>query len=225
MVGYRLYGYWRSSASWRVRAALTFKGLPFETRPVHLVKGGGENHAPDYAARNPLETVPMLEVLQDGAVTLRLAESLAILEYLEELHPNPPLLPGDPTQRAATRWLAEIINSGIHPLQNLSTLQELETAFGAGAAQKKAWAARFIHRGLKAVEARLVVTAGTYCMGGQLTTADLCLLPQIYNARRYGVDLNRYPITMRVSANLEKHPVMVATDPHCQPDTPPEERR
>lgn len=222
---YRLYGYWRSSASWRVRAALAFKGLRFETVPVHLMKDGGEHHLAPYAAKNPLETEPLLEVLEDGVVTLRLAESLAIIEFLEETVPNPPLLPGTPAQRAHTRWLAEIINSGIHPLQNLSTLQELETSYGASAAQKKAWAQRFIRRGLKAVEARLQATAGTYCMGGQLTVADLCLLPQIYNARRYGVALHAYPVTMRVVANLEKHPVLVASDPSRQPDTPAEERR
>lgn len=218
----RLYSYFRSSASWRVRIALHLKGLPFETVPVHLLKDGGEQHAPSFKALNPLETVPLLEI--PGDPPLRLGESLAIIQYLDETHPNPPLLPGDAAQRARIRWLAEVVNAGIHPVQNLGVLQHVEKTFGATAEQRKAWAAHFIGKGFTALETLLVQSAGTCCVGNQVTLADLCLFPQVYNAKRFGVDVAAFPTIQRVAAHLGTIPAFVQADPFHQPDTPAEER-
>lgn len=148
----RLYSYFRSSASWRVRIGLHLKGLAYETVPVHLLRDGGEQHKPEYRRINPLGTVPLLEIIEGGKPPVRLGESLAILQYLDEIHPSPPLLPGTPVERARARWVAEIINSAIHPMQNLGTLQALERRYGADAAAKQDWAAEWIGKGFTAVE-------------------------------------------------------------------------
>lgn len=187
----KLWGYWRSSASWRVRIALAHKGIDYDYLPVHLVKDGGQQFSDEHRARNPLEQVPVLEV--DG---VRLTQSMAILEWLEETHPEPPLLPRDPVGRARARQLAEIVNSGIQPLQNLSAQKYVKSVGG----DPTAWAAHWVKRGLGAMEAIAKETAGRYLVGEEVSFADVCLIPQLYGARRVEVDLAPYPTLVRVEA-------------------------
>src|SRR5688500_967126 len=174
----KLYGYWKSSCSWRVRIALGWKGVAWESIPVQLVKDGGQQHAAAYAARNPLRQVPWLE-LADGR---GFGQSLAILEWLEDTHPEPPLLPADPFLRAQARQIAEGVNSGIQPLQNLAVLQHVKRELGA---DSDAWARHWIERGFAGLEAQVARTAGKFAIGDWPSFADVCLVPQLYNARRY----------------------------------------
>ncbi len=208
----KLYSYWRSSCSWRVRIALNLKGLAYEYQAVHLVRGGGEQHAEAYRRLNPLRQVPTLVTGDGTAIT----QSLAILEYLEETHPAPPLLPEGALARARVRQLAEVVNAGIQPVQNASVLKQLE-ALGQ---DKQAWAASFIARGLAALEAMAKETAGAYLVGDAVSFADCCLVPQLYNARRYGVDLAPYPTLTRVEAACQEREAFQAAHPDRQPDAP-----
>ena len=191
----RLWGYWRSSASWRVRIALHHKGIDFEYLPVHLVKDGGQQFSDEHRARNPLEQVPVLEV--DG---VRLTQSMAILEWLEETHPELPLLPRDPVARARARQLAEIVNSGIQPLQHLSAQKYVKSVGG----DPTTWAAHWVQRGLAAMEAIAQETAGRFLVGDHPTFADVCLIPQLYGARRVQVPLDAYPTLLRAEAACEE---------------------
>lgn len=214
----RLYTYWRSTSAWRVRIALAWKGLPFEAVPVHLLEGGGRQHEPNFRALNASEQVPVLELDEsapDGR-PLRLAQSMAILEYLEERHPAPPLLPTSPWLRARVRQLAEIVNSGTQPLQNLYTLQRLKEAGVDG----DAWARHFIARGLASLEETALATAKTFLVGDAPSFADVYLVPQVYNARRFGVDLAPYPTVARVEAACAALPAFQAAHPDVQPDKP-----
>lgn len=213
----RLYNYWRSSASWRVRIGLAHKGLAYEYVPVHLVKDGGQQNAPGYREKNPMRTVPLLE-WEEGGQTLRLSQSLAILEYLEEAHPAPPLYPQDALGRARARMLAEMINSGIQPLQNLAVLQRVK---GELHGDEKAWAAHWIERGLAAFQASVAPLAGTFCLGDQLSVADVCLVPQLYGARRFGVDLAPFGLLTRIEAACNALPAFQAAHPDRQPDAQP----
>ena len=213
----RLYGYWRSSCSWRVRIALRLKDLAHEYVPVHLVKDGGEQNSERYRALNPMRTVPLLEVTEGGR-TLHLSQSLAIMEYLEERHPSPPLLPGDAADRARVRMLAELVNSGIQPLQNLGVLQRIK---GELHGDDKAWAAYWIDRGLTAFQALVQESAGRYCMGDRVTLADVCLVPQLYGARRFGVDLGPYGLLTRIEAECAGLPAFQAAHADRQPDAVP----
>lgn len=208
----KLYGYWRSSASWRVRIALAYKGLSYEYVPVHLVKDGGQQHGEAHRARNPMEQVPVLEV--DGRL---LTQSLAIIEWLEETWPQPALLPKDPFLRMRARQLAEIPNSGIQPLQNLSILQEIEKLGG----DKQAWGARWNRRGLAAMEAIARETAGRFLVGDEPTVADVCLVPQLYAARRFGVDPAEFPTLLRVEAACAELPAFRQAHADVQPDATP----
>lgn len=210
---YRLHSYFRSSCSWRVRAALAFKGLPYVTVPVHLVRDGGEQLKPAYLAKNPMGQVPLLET-EDGVV----AQSVAILEYLDERHPTPSLYPGSAFERARIRQVVEIVNSGIQPLQNLWVLRAIEHDFGQGAAGARAFAARVIERGFKALETVLETTAGRYAVGDVPSAADLCLVPQVQNARRFGVPLDAFPIIARVDAAASELDALKAAHPDRQPD-------
>lgn len=190
-----LHTYFRSSAAYRVRIALELKGLAYQSVPVHLVRSGGEQHSAAFAALNPAELVP---VLVDGPVTL--TQSLPIMEYLDELHPAPALLPSDAAGRARVRAIAQTIACEIHPLNNLRVLQHLEATLGADAQSKNAWYAHWVTLGFKVVESMLRETASTgrYCHGDTPTLADCCLVPQIYNAERYGIALDAYPNLRRV---------------------------
>jgi maleylacetoacetate isomerase len=213
-----LYGYWRSSAAYRVRIALNLKGLAYETRPVHLVRDGGEQHAPDYRALNPQELVPCL--VDRGQV---LTQSLAILEYLEETHPAPPLLPADPAGRARARALAQVVACDLHPLGNLRVLQHLVTQFGADEAAKGVWSRHWINEGLRALEAMLAghVATGRFCHGDTPGIADACLVPQVYNAVRWKVSLDDYPTIRRINEACQALEAFQLAAPEAQSDAPP----
>lgn len=210
-----LYDYWRSSSAWRVRIALHFKGIPFERRVVNLNKeGGGEQHAAEFDALNPLRQVPVL-IPDDSGRTI--AQSMAIIAYLEERFPTPPLLPTDPWLRARARQLAEMVNSGIQPLQNLYVLDHAQSK----GADRNEWARHFIARGLAALEAASQETEGTFLIGDALTIADVYLIPQLYNARRWSVDVAPYPTLLRVEASCASLPAFVAAHPDVQSDARP----
>ncbi len=208
-----LLGYWRSSSSWRVRIALNWKALSYETVPVHLVADGGRQHRPEHRAMNPMRQVPVL--LEDG---VPLSQSVAILEYLEERYPEPPLLPADPWLRARVRQLTEVVNSGIQPIQNLSVMQRLKGEFALTPEQAKIWSRGWIEQGFVALEALVEKVGGQYCVGDAVSFADLCLVPQIYNARRFAVDLSPFPRLTAIEACLEQLPAFVRAHPSQQPD-------
>ncbi|KXJ29940.1 maleylacetoacetate isomerase [Exaiptasia diaphana] len=205
-----LYSYFRSSCTWRVRAALALKGIEYEYHPVHLVKGGGEQHSDDYKKVNPVGQIPALVI--DGHT---LTESLAIVEYLDETRPDPPLLPkNDPYKRALVREVSLIITSGIQPLQNLRVLQHV------GSEKKMEWGKYWIDRGLGSLEKLLETTSGKYCVGDEITMADLCLVPQVYNANRFSVDMSKYPIISRINEALSQVDAFKESHPSQQPDCP-----
>jgi maleylpyruvate isomerase len=209
-----LYDYWRSSSAWRVRIALHFKGIPFERRVVNLItEGGGEQHATEYQALNPSRQVPVL-ITDEGR---RIAQSMAIISFLEEQFPTPPLLPADPWRRARARQLAEMVNSGIQPLQNLSVLDHVQ----ARGLDRNEWARHFIARGLAALEAASQETAGAFLVGDTVSVADAYLIPQLYNARRWSVDLVELPRLLRVEAACASLPAFVAAHPDVQSDARP----
>ncbi len=210
---YTLYGYWRSSSSWRVRLALHLKGLVFENVPVHLVRAGGEQFGATHTARNAMQQVPVLVV--DGHHPI--SQSLAIIELLEELHPDPSLLPERPISRAHAREYAELINAGIQPLQNLDVLSKIESQGG----DRMAWGQRVVSKGLAALEEKAVRTSEEYLVGDQVTVADICLVPQMYNARRFGVDLSPFPTLVAVDGRLSKLPAFERAHPSVQPDAQP----
>lgn len=210
---YTLYNYWRSSASWRVRIGLHWKGIPFTYVPVHLVRA--EQKSPEHLARNPQGSVPVLELELDDGVTRRLAQSIAILEYLEATVPTPPLLPRDPYLAARVRWLAEIVNSGIQPLQNLPVTQRIAAMPGGDA---KAWARDFIEAGLLAFDEVARETAGTFCVGDAPTLADVVLVPQIYAARRFTPTAAVPPRLLEIEARCAELPAFQAAHADAQPD-------
>lgn len=211
-----LRGYWRSSCSWRVRIALNLKGLSYETVPVHLLTDGGQQHADDHRALNPMRELPVLIV--DGEP---LAQSVAILEYLEETYPTPALLPDSPLDRARVRQMAEVINSGIQPVQNLRVMQRLGREFEIEKPGQRAWSKGWIEFGFDALERLVQQYGGRYAFGDALSIADACLIPQLYNARRFDVDLSRYPALLAVESNLIDLPAFVAAHPDQQPDAVP----
>lgn len=190
-----LYDYWRSSASYRVRIALNIKGLAYETRSVHLVRDGGQQHAVPYRALNPQQLVPCL-VDGDRVIT----QSLAIIDYLDEAWPLQPLLPMDRDGRARVRALAMVVACDVHPLGNLRVLQYLQNQLGVDDAQKAEWSRHWITIGFDALEAMLASdeTTGRFCHGDTPTLADVCLMPQIYNAHRWQVPMEPYPTLRRV---------------------------
>jgi len=211
-----LYDYWRSSSAWRVRIALHFKGIAFERRVVNLIKDGGEQHTDAFRTLNPLGQVPVLVTQEkDGARTI--TQSMAIIGYLEETVPVPPLLPADPWLRARARQLAEIVNAGTQPLQNLTVLDHVE----AQGLDREAWARHFIARGLAALEAASQETEAKFLVGDAPSIADLYLVPQLYNARRWKVDLAPYPTLVRVDATCSGLPAFVAAHPDAQSDARP----
>lgn len=218
MSGLQLYTYFRSSTSYRVRIALQLKGLGYEAIPIHLLRDGGQQHGAAHAARNPAELVP---VLQDGALTL--TQSLAIIEYLEERHPDPPLLPGPPALRARIRALALAVACDIHPLGNLRVLQYLKS-LGVDAAQRQQWSRHWITLGLQALEQQLLQgpARGRCCFGDTPTLADCCLIPQMFNAQRVGCDLARFPILQAIYAHCVALEPFQRAAPAAQPDAEPE---
>ncbi|MGN4189740.1 maleylacetoacetate isomerase [Burkholderia gladioli] len=211
----KLYGYFRSSASFRVRIALHLKGLPFDYQAVHMLRGGGEQLRDDYRALNPDALVP---TLVDGAVILQ--QSLAILEYLDETMPEPPLLPRSPADRAHVRAIALQIACEIHPLDNLRVLRYLKRTLGVAEEPKNAWYRHWIEQGFATLEAKLAADprTGKLCYGDTPTQADLCLIPQMYNAQRFEIDLAPYPTLARIHAHAMTLDAFRAAAPEAQPD-------
>jgi len=206
-----LHGYWRSGAAYRTRIALELKGLAYEQKGVDLRTGAQRSEA--FVALNPQGMVPALEV--DGAV---LTQSPAILEWLEETHPQPPLLPGDPVDRAHVRAMAALVGCDIHPLNNLRVGKALRETFGADQAAVDAWAARWIAPGFQALEALAGRHGGAWCFGDAPTLADCYLVPQIYSARRFNVPLDPFPRLLAIDAGAARHPAFIAAHPDRQPD-------
>lgn len=211
----RLYTYFRSSAAYRVRIALNLKGMDYQAVPVHLVRNGGEHKSADYLALNPQGLVPALET--DGQV---LTQSLAILEYLDETHPDPALLPADPLGRARVRAIAQAIACDIHPINNLRVLQYLGGTLGLDQAAKDDWYRHWVETGLQAVEAMLASDrrTGAFCHGDQPGLADCCLVPQVFNARRFNCDLTALPTIMRIAERCEQIDAFNQAAPAQQPD-------
>ena len=207
----RLHGYFRSSAAWRVRIALNLKGLTAEHVPHHLRHGG--QRAPDYLRLNPQGLVPTLET-DDGAV---LTQSLAIIEWLDETHPNPPLLPKDPLRRGKARAFALAIACDIHPVQNLKVLARLRQ-LGLPEEKVTEWAAWANREGLSACEALVKDEKGPFCFGPTPTVADLCLVPQLANARRFGVDVSGFPRLLEAEAAAKEMKAFADAAPDRQPD-------
>jgi len=212
-----LYGYWRSSAAYRVRIALNLKGLAFESRPVHLIQNGGEQHGADYRALNPQELVPSL--VDHGQV---FTQSMAIIEYLEETRPQPPLLPADAVGRARVRALAQVVGCDVHPLGNLRVLQHLVAQFGADDSAKGVWSRHWIGEGFRALETMLAgdVDTGRFCHGDTPTLADACLVPQVYNALRWKLPMEDFPTIRRIYDACEALEAFQRAAPEVQSDAP-----
>ena len=210
----KLYTYFRSTAAYRVRIALNLKGLPYEAVPVHLLRG--EENDAAYRTISPLGTVPAL-VTDEGAA---LTQSVAIIEYLEECHPRPALLPPDPLGRARVRALALTIACDIHPLNNLRVLNYLKQNLGVDEARKNAWYRHWVTEGLMACEKLLAShsATGDFCHGDTPSLADCCLVPQVFNARRFDCPLDAVPTIRRIVAHCETLPAFIAAAPANQPD-------
>ncbi|KAG8013412.1 Maleylacetoacetate isomerase, partial [Nibea albiflora] len=230
-----LHGYFRSSCSWRVRIAFALKGVDYDQAPVNLIKDGGQQLTQQYKAINPMQQVPAVEI--DG---ITLSQSLAVIQYIDETRPGPRLLPADPKKRAQVRMISDLIASGIQPLQNLYVIQKM-------GAEKMQWSQHFIDRGfqgwwkfifpsityrldflynihvylsLPALEPILKQTAGKYCVGDEISMADICLVPQVYNAERFKVDVGQYPTIKRLNQALLEIEAFKVSHPSRQPDTP-----
>ncbi len=217
--GLVVYGYWRSSAAYRVRIALNIKGLEYESRPVHLVRDGGEQHAAAFRQLNPQELIPCL-LDGDRVIT----QSLAIMEYLDEKYPEleTALLPVDLRGRARVRALAMVVACDSHPLGNLRVLQRLETQFGADEAQRAEWVRHWIATSFNALEAMLSdhAATGRYCHGDTPSMADICLVPQVYNALRWKLPLDDYPMINRIHRACMELEAFQRAGPEAQPDAP-----
>lgn len=211
----QLYSYFRSSAAYRVRIALNLKGLSYDYVPVHLLKDGGQQLASEYTALNPSALVP---TLVDGDAVL--GQSLAIIEYLDETHPLPPLLPADPLGRARVRAISQNIACDIHPLNNLRVLKYLKHQMGVSEEAKNAWYTHWVEQGLASLEQMLATSAstGAFCHGDTPTMADLCLVPQVANARRFECDMTAMPTILRIDAACRELPAFDLAAPGKQPD-------
>ena len=211
----QLYTYWRSSAAYRVRIGLNLKGLAHELVPVHLVRDGGQQHASGYAALNPQQLVP---TLRHGEVVL--TQSMAILEYLEEVFPQAPLLPATAQGRARVRALAQAVACDIHPLNNLRVMQYFEREWEVAQPRRDEWMRHWMREGFAALETMLASSpeTGRYCHGDAPGLADCCLVPQLYNAHRFGVDLAPYPTLARIELACLALPAFDDARPENQPD-------
>jgi maleylacetoacetate isomerase len=217
-MGYVLYDYWRSSAAYRVRIALHLKGLTYASRAVHLVRDGGEQHSADYQAINPSRLVPSLV---DGERVI--TQSMAIMEYLDEIHPELPLLPSDARGRARVRALSMTIVCDAHPIGNLRVLQQLQTQLDADELQRVEWSRHWIAVSFNALEAMLANNAATgrFCHGDVPGMADACLVPQFYNALRWKLSLDAYPTLQRIYRECGALEAFQRATPEVQPDAPP----
>ena len=210
----KLYGYWRSSASWRVRIGLALKGVTVEQVAVDLKSGSQK--LPEHLARNPLAQVPVLHWNEHGEPR-ELSQSLAILRWIDRTVEGPSLIPSDPWEEAWTWQLAETINAGIQPLQNLATLRRVSEITGKPSTQ---WAREFIENGLTALEEMVARRPASYLAGDSPTIADCCLIPQLYNARRFGANLNQLPHLLRVERTCSLLHAFRSAEPNRQPDAP-----
>lgn len=212
-----LYTYFRSSTAYRTRIALNIKNLAYEQRAVHLLEGGGQQHRPEYLALNPTGEVPTL--LHNGKI---LSQSFAIIEYLDEVFPEPYLMPRNPFDKAKVRQICENINCGIHPLTNLKVMQFLNKEMNC--ADNEKWQHHWINKGLLGLEKILMSTAGHFAFGDAVTCADLFIVPQLFSAERFGVKLDSYPTLQRVNRRCLEVEPFIKAHPYRQPDTPAELR-
>lgn len=208
----KLYSYFRSSAAYRVRIALNLKSLPYDYVPVNLLRA--EQKSAPYLARNPQGLVPALETDEGGLI----AQSMAILEWLEDIYPTPPLLPNDPVQRARVRSLANSIACDIHPLNNIAILNYLRSELGAGDEQIHTWYCTWVRRGFDGIERTLEESSGEFCFGDQATLADVCLVPQVSNADRFRVPTADYPHIRRINDHCLSLDAFADAAPAVQPD-------
>lgn len=213
----KLYSYWRSSACYRVRIALNLKRLAYQTLPVHLVRDGGEQHTDSFKTINPQEMIP---VLMHGGRMLR--QSMAIIDYLDETWTTDLLVPSIARDRQRVRAIAEMICCDIHPISNLRVMQYLEANFGASQEQRDAWTRHWVGVGFSALEKVLEdnPSTGSFCEGDLPTLADCCLVPQVYNAKRFDVDMTPFPNIARINATCLSLPEFEAARPENQPDAP-----
>ncbi len=209
-----LYSYWRSTAAYRVRIALNFKQLPYEIINVDLVKDGGEQHSAEYRELNPNRLVP---TLVDADVVL--SQSAAIIEYLEDRHPQPALLSTDASIRAKIRAVAQTIACDIHPLNNLRVLQYLKNSMSCKPQDVDEWYQHWVRKGFAAIEKTLQSTAGNYCFANDVTLADVFLVPQVYNANRFKVDISDFPLIQQVNTNCLELDAFYKAAPEQQIDT------
>ena len=209
----KLYGYFRSSAAYRVRIALALKGIAVEAASIHLVKDGGQQMKPDYLARNPQGLVPALE-LDDGTI---ITQSLAIIEYLDSIAPEPRLIPQDPVEAAQVRAVALTIACDIHPLNNLRVLNYLKGPLARSQDEVDRWYGHWMLKGgLEAVEA--LIEDGRFCFGDRPSLADVCLIPQVFNARRYKIDISHLKKIVRIDSHCADIAAFAAAHPSRQPD-------
>jgi maleylpyruvate isomerase len=209
----KLYGYWRSSAAYRVRIALHLKNLEFQLVSVHLVNNGGEQHSAAYAELNPNQLVP---TLVDGDIKLH--QSMAIINYLDARYPDLPLYPENIVDKAMVQAMAFDVACEIHPLNNLRVQQYLSNTLTVSEQQKTQWTHHWMALGFNALELQLAQYSGTYCFGDEITVADICLIPQVYNALRFKLDMSPYPNILRVVAKCNEHPAFIAALPERQAD-------
>ena len=220
---FMLYNYFRSSASHRVRIALHHKGIEFEYRPVHLLSDGGEQHRIEYTQLNPSHQVPTL-VHESGGHSQVIGQSVAILDYLDQVQASPRLFPQEPGPRALCFQICEIINSGMQPLFNLQVLHEIGARFGADQEVKANWTRHWMTLGLTALEKLLKPVAGEFCLGADISAADCFLIPQLYSCDRFQVTLDAHPTLARLRQNCERVPAFQKASPFAQIDTPAELR-
>ena len=206
----KLYSFFRSSASYRVRIALALKGLNYET--ISIPMRDNSHRSESYRKINPQQRLPTLE-LDDGT---KLIQSLAIIDYLDAVHPEPRLIPDDPLERARVQAVAQIIGCDIHPLNNTGTRSLLTSMFGADEKSLDSWTAYWIREGFAAIDR--LIQPGPYAFGDRITLADICIVPQVYNARRYNVSLDEFPRVVAVDATARQHPAFLAAAPEAQPD-------
>ncbi|WP_057832130.1 maleylacetoacetate isomerase [Colwellia sp. TT2012] len=209
----KLYGYWRSTAAYRVRIALHLKDIPFESISIHLVKNGGEQHGREYSELNPNHLVP---TLVDGDFSLN--QSLAIIDYLEQSKPKYALYPSDAKAKAKVQALALDIVCEVHPLNNLRVQQYLANSLNISAEAKQLWLEHWMAIGFKAIEKQLTASAGQYCFADTISVADICLVAQVYNAHRFKVDMSAYPLINQVVENCNKLPAFIKALPENQAD-------
>ena len=215
-----LYGYWRSSATYRVRIALNLKTIEYRCKPVHLVLDGGQQFTAEYTQLNPANLVP---TLVDETADVTVTQSLAILAYLDEAFPESvSLVFGSASHKAQIRAIAYDIACDTQPIANLRVLNYLQAEFSLGGADKKRWAAHWIAKSFAAIETRLQASAGDYCVADTLSLADVCLVPQVYNAVRFGIDMAAFPTIQAISQRCNALPAFVNALPENQPDAMPQ---